>query len=522
MRRGLIIAAVVLAVLVGAAFTAAFLIDEPLRRYIEYQMNQGLDGYGIRIGRLDFHPIGFSVDFEHLMVTQDTHPDPPIANIERITASVHWRALLRGRVVADFELDRPILYVNLAHVRREATDVRPMTERGWQDALEAMYPLMINQFRLRHGEVTYEDEGPFKPLKLTGINGVVTNIRNVRSRDRVYPSELQLELTVFDNGRLRLDGHADFLAVPHPGVLAVVRLEQIELDYFKPILARYNVDLRKGTLSARADLEYAPTIKAAHLHEAVIRNVDGDYIQRARGAAPVARAAEKTARVAEAVNNEPGIEIKVDQLQIVRANVGYVNRAARVPYRVFLADTNLDLRNLSNHLTEGTATARLEGKFMGTGRALATGNFRPEVSGPDFDLNARIENVELTSMNDLLRAYGRFDVTDGLFSFFAEITVKNGMMTGYIKPLFRNLDVYDAEQDKHKGILKKTYERVVGGVGKLLENRPRDEVATKAEVTGRLDNPKASTVEVLVNLIQNAFFKAILPGFEREQRSRQK
>jgi hypothetical protein len=521
-RRVLIVSAIVLAVLLGTAFTVAFLIDEPLRRYVEYQMNQRLDGYTVRIGRLDFHPIGFSVDFENLVVTQDAHPDPPIANIKRITASVHWRALIRGRVVADFKFDRPVLYVNLANVRREASDERPVTKRGWQDALEAMYPLKINQFRLHRGEVTYEDQGPFKPLKLTAINVVATNVRNVRSRDRVYPSEIRGELTVFDTGRLSLDGHADFMAVPYPGVLAVVELEQIELDYLKPVLARYNVDLRRGTLSAKADLEYSPKMKAAHLHEAVLRNFDGDYIQQAKGAAPVKRAAETTAREAEAVNNEPGLEIKIDKIQIVKANVGFVNRAGRVPYRVFLADSNLDLTNLSNHLKDGAATARLEGKFMGTGQALVTGTFRPEVSGPDFDLNVRIENVELTSMNDLLRAYGRFDVVDGLFSLYAEIAVKNQTITGYIKPLFRNLDVYDPEQDKHKGLVKKTYERVVGGVGKLLQNRPRDEVATKTELRGRLENPKANTLAVLGNLIENAFFKAILPGFENELRPRRK
>ena len=41
-------------------------------------------------------------------------------------------------------------------------------------------------------------------------------------------------------------------------------------------------------------------------------------------------------------------------------------------------------------------------------------------------------------------------------------------------------------------------------------------MATKADIAGPLDNPQASTWQVLVNLIQNAFFKAILPGFERE------
>jgi hypothetical protein len=41
-------------------------------------------------------------------------------------------------------------------------------------------------------------------------------------------------------------------------------------------------------------------------------------------------------------------------------------------------------------------------------------------------------------------------------------------------------------------------------------------VATKADISSPLENPQASTWQVLVNLIQNATLQAILPGFERE------
>ncbi|PYM30645.1 MAG: hypothetical protein DMD80_03340 [Candidatus Rokuibacteriota bacterium] len=51
---------------------------------------------------------------------------------------------------------------------------------------------------------------------------------------------------------------------------------------------------------------------------------------------------------------------------------------------------------------------------------------------------------------------------------------------------------------------------------KILENHPRREVATKADISGPLDSPRTSTWQVLVRLVENAFIKAILPGFERE------
>jgi hypothetical protein len=56
---------------------------------------------------------------------------------------------------------------------------------------------------------------------------------------------------------------------------------------------------------------------------------------------------------------------------------------------------------------------------------------------------------------------------------------------------------------------------VINAASELLKNTPRGEVATKADVSGPVENPQASTWELVVTLIQNAFFDAVLPGFER-------
>jgi hypothetical protein len=119
-------------------------------------------------------------------------------------------------------------------------------------------------------------------------------------------------------------------------------------------------------------------------------------------------------------------------------------------------------------------------------------------------------------LNDLLRAYGRFDASAGRFYFYSELSAKDGAITGYVKPLFKDLKIYSSEQEEGKPPLRKMYEGVVAGVAKLLKNHPRDQVATKAEISGRTDNPNVSTVDVVTRLVQNAFFKAILPGFDLE------
>ena len=47
----------------------------------------------------------------------------------------------------------------------------------------------------------------------------------------------------------------------------------------------------------------------------------------------------------------------------------------------------------------------------------------------------------------------------------------------------------------------------------LLENRSRQQVATKINISGSLDKPETSSWQIIVELIRNAFFKAILPSF---------
>ena len=93
--------------------------------------------------------------------------------------------------------------------------------------------------------------------------------------------------------------------------------------------------------------------------------------------------------------------------------------------------------------------------------------------------------------------------------------MKDNHIDGYVKPLLKDVEVYDPNQDKEKALTHKVYEAVVGGVLGLLQNRPRNEVATTTDMSGPVENPQANTWEIVEKLVQNAFFKAILPGFER-------
>lgn len=515
LRRTAVWVVGILAGLVFLTVLASLFVDEPLRRSMERRMNEKLTGYTVRIPGLDFRLIGLSVTLEGLTIRQDANPEPPVAYVPRLKASVHWQELLGFRLVADFLLDNPRVHINLAQLRKENRDQVPVEKRGWQDAVAEIYPLKINMLRVRDGSLTYIDQDPQRPLRLSRVRFEASNIRNIHARERDYPSPVRLEAAVLETGHGLVEGHANFLAKPHPGFHALFGLRDIPLDRFRPILGRNNLSVRGGSLSSSGKIEYSSPVKVARVEDLTIRGIRIDYLHTTKTAAAEKRRTEKVERAVKRATNKPGLLLELEKFHLANSELGLINRAKQPDYRLFIAGTDLHVTNLSNQLRRGPAKVRLTGKFMGSGATRATATFRPEKIGPDFDIDVAIEKTQMRPMNDFLRAYGKFDVVAGVFSLFTEIRVKDGGIRGYVKPLFEELDVYDRRQDKDKSVFKKLYEGVVGGIAKLLENR-RDEVVTVAKLSGPVSDPKSSTWEVVVRLIQNAFFEAILPGFEQE------
>jgi hypothetical protein len=514
-RRLLVWLGGILAFIIVIIFVLAYLIDEPLRRKVERDMNARLKGYTVRLQKLDFHPIGLSLDLKDLWIYQTAHPDPPVAYIPKLHASVHWKALLSRRLVGDFQIDSPKVHIDLRQFVQEAKDPTPIKDKGWQEALEAAYPLKIDRFAIRNGDLTYVDQGPFKPLHITKLNFTATDIRNVKSAQGVYPSPVDLDGVVFDTGTAKFNGAADFLAVPHIAIKGDLQLDRITLDYFRPIAERYTLSVRKGMLGVRAAVEYAAEIERILISDITLNGVDADYLHKEVQTSPTEKITKEAGKVARQTANQPTLEVKIDKFS-ADGRIGWINQAANPPYRIFLDAAKIQIENLSNHLKEGVAHVRATGKFMGTGATRLQATFRPETKGPDLDLTLAIDDTDMTTMNDLWRSYGNFDVVAGKFSLYAEIKIRQGKIDGYVKPLFRDMKVYDKRQDAEKSLFRKMYEGLIGGISGLLQNRPREEVATKIPISGDIEAPQTSTWETIIRLIQNAFFRAILPGFEKE------
>ena len=77
---------VVVALLIVAM---SFSANEPLREHMERTLNATLQGYTVHLTALAFSPFGFSITLKDLTISQDAHPQPPVAEFPELRASVY-------------------------------------------------------------------------------------------------------------------------------------------------------------------------------------------------------------------------------------------------------------------------------------------------------------------------------------------------------------------------------------------------------------------------------------------------
>jgi hypothetical protein len=207
---------------------------------------------------------------------------------------------------------------------------------------------------------------------------------------------------------------------------------------------------------------------------------------------------------------------KVNRFEIFDSQVRYADLAARPEVDVSITNLHVLCRNITNsrNLTNELPTPfEVTGDTIGGGKLLLKGAANPFTKSPRFDVDARLENVDLVQLNDFLKAYANVDVKRGTLNFYTELAAADGRFKGYVKPLLHDLDIVDVSDDA-KRPLKLFWESLVAGVTKLFKNQPKDQLAARIPLEGNLDQPNADIVSTLGSVLRNAFVQALSPRVE--------
>ncbi|WP_428940694.1 DUF748 domain-containing protein [Fontivita pretiosa] len=188
------------------------------------------------------------------------------------------------------------------------------------------------------------------------------------------------------------------------------------------------------------------------------------------------------------------------------------------PVDVYLGELRATITNLTNIYDEVTplvATVNANGLAMDQARFEYVMKLDPFSYRPTFELAIRLLGLDVTRTNALARAYGAFDFERGWFDLVVELNASEGQVKGYVKPLFRNLKVLSLRRDiPEDNVLEVFWEALVGITTELLENQPRDQFGTMISLRGDLTDPDTNLLEIIGNILRNAFIRAYLPRLQ--------
>jgi hypothetical protein len=215
------------------------------------------------------------------------------------------------------------------------------------------------------------------------------------------------------------------------------------------------------------------------------------------------------------------VPFTLNEIRVVDGQLSFRNFDADPQVHVYASAVNASLYNLTNSArAEDSRVARFEGeaKFFNQAPIEATAHFDPFTDWEDFDVNLRMTGLDLTKLNDFSSAYGKFDFAGGTGDLVVEVQASDSQLDGYIKPLLRDVEVFDFEQDvknEDKGFFRGIWEAVVGGSETLLKNQSKDQFATRVELSGTTKSTDVSPFQAFIAILRNGFVEAFSTRFER-------
>lgn len=215
------------------------------------------------------------------------------------------------------------------------------------------------------------------------------------------------------------------------------------------------------------------------------------------------------------------LPITLNEVRIDNGTLTFRNFTSTPPVNLKATRLDASIRNLTNvQDLKGRRDARFEGKarLLGDASVESSATFDPFSDFDDFQFRLRATGIQLRQLNDFASAYGKFDFNAGHGDLVIEAEAQKGRLHGYIKPLLRDVDVFNWQQDvknEDKGFFRSIWEALVGGSETVLKNQRKNQFATRVELSGSVHKSDISAFEAFLQILRNGFIQAFNARYEQ-------
>lgn len=179
-------------------------------------------------------------------------------------------------------------------------------------------------------------------------------------------------------------------------------------------------------------------------------------------------------------------------------------------HRIDLVAKNLATRK---ELARGQrATMEMHATLGHSGAVAVSASADPFAATPEFFGKVALRGWKVAELYDLIEPATKLQTPGGTLDMFAEFKARNGMISGGVKPVLKDVTVRPADE----GFGTKLKAWVADKGLDLFSHKTADQtqkVATTVPIEGRLDNPDIQIWPAILGVIRNAFVEGISAGF---------
>jgi Domain of Unknown Function (DUF748) len=275
-NKWLLAAAIIVVALIGFRLALPGIVKDTMNDKL-----QALDAYTGHVDRVHLALWRGGARIEGLqLVKRDSKYPEPFLRAAEVAASIEWRNLMHGKLVAQGEIREPQIHLVQSDFKQKQ---QLGTETDWRKAVEKLSPIRINTVRIRDGSLTFVTDkiSQKDAVRVQNINGEITNLTNAVGSNEESFAHFNMTGQVLDNAPTQISGSVNPLAET-PTFDFNFKLEKVKLPQLNPWLRQYiKADAEQGDFEmymemAAADGKFKGYAKPLMQHVQILSSEDKD------------------------------------------------------------------------------------------------------------------------------------------------------------------------------------------------------------------------------------------------------
>lgn len=180
---------------------------------------------------------------------------PPLLKVQDADVSLAWRALFKGRLLADLEVNHAYLhFFDSVDFNKKQSGIED--KASWKETFQTLVPLDVESLKVHNSAIFFSNHDLAKPVEveLADIELVARNINNSERNNEPVYSHLDLKARFQKSADLLVEGKFDLLAKELEFDLNM-QMKNFDLTSINPLILAYGpLSFTTGQLSLYSEL----------------------------------------------------------------------------------------------------------------------------------------------------------------------------------------------------------------------------------------------------------------------------